>query len=172
MTHPKTRAATRTLHQKLWANWAAFMVLGLSVIWATHVWADEGKITRSHGYSFYGDLTYPVDYPHFNYVNPDAPKGGRIVHPRDVVRHDDPVFEQARRAGLTTLLVAGRDGRSVSGRVAAIKTGAADDASAVVAPIAAIRIVHDVIGPDATKALEAQIKRGKAYIEKYASQPP
>ena len=78
MTHPKTRAATRTLHQKLWANWAAFMVLGLSVIWATHVWADEGKITRSHGYSFYGDLTYPVDYPHFNYVNPDAPKGGEI----------------------------------------------------------------------------------------------
>ena len=78
MTHPKTRAATRTLHQKLWANWAAFMVLGLSVIWATHVWADEGKITRSHGYSFYGDLTYPVDYPHFSYVNPDAPKGGEI----------------------------------------------------------------------------------------------
>ncbi|MGJ5619918.1 extracellular solute-binding protein [Sulfitobacter sp. MF3-043] len=78
MTQPKTRAATRTLHQKLWANWGAYMVLGLSVIWATHVWADEGKITRSHGYSFYGDLTYPVDYPHFNYVNPDAPKGGEI----------------------------------------------------------------------------------------------
>ncbi|MEP2640321.1 extracellular solute-binding protein [Roseobacter sp.] len=33
----------------------------------------------SHGYSFYGDLSYPADYPHFNYVNPDAPKGGELA---------------------------------------------------------------------------------------------
>ena len=33
----------------------------------------------SHGYSFYGDLTYPADYTHFDYVNPDAPKGGEIA---------------------------------------------------------------------------------------------
>ncbi|WP_298841838.1 extracellular solute-binding protein [uncultured Roseobacter sp.] len=33
----------------------------------------------SHGYSFYGDLTYPADYTHFSYVNPDAPKGGEIA---------------------------------------------------------------------------------------------
>ncbi|MCY4304809.1 MAG: extracellular solute-binding protein [Aestuariivita sp.] len=32
----------------------------------------------SHGYSFYGDLTYPADYEHYAYVNPDAPKGGEI----------------------------------------------------------------------------------------------
>ncbi len=38
----------------------------------------EGKMIVSHGYSFYGDLTYPADFKHFDYVNPDAPKGGEI----------------------------------------------------------------------------------------------
>ena len=34
-----------------------------------------------HGFSFYGDLQYPVDFPHFDYVNPDAPIGGDLVVP-------------------------------------------------------------------------------------------
>ena len=38
----------------------------------------EDKIIQSHGYSFFGDLTYPADYERFSYVNPDAPKGGEI----------------------------------------------------------------------------------------------
>jgi microcin C transport system substrate-binding protein len=29
-----------------------------------------------HGISAFGDLKYPADFPHFDYVNPDAPKGG------------------------------------------------------------------------------------------------
>jgi microcin C transport system substrate-binding protein len=29
-----------------------------------------------HGLSAFGDLKYPADFPHFNYANPDAPKGG------------------------------------------------------------------------------------------------
>jgi microcin C transport system substrate-binding protein len=41
--------------------------------------ASEEEIIRSHGYSFYGDLKYPADYPHFDYVNPVAPKGGQIT---------------------------------------------------------------------------------------------
>lgn len=28
--------------------------------------------------SLYGDLKYPADFKHFNYVNPDAPKGGEL----------------------------------------------------------------------------------------------
>ena len=39
---------------------------------------DKDQVIRSHGYSYYGDLTYPADYEHFDYVNPDAPKGGEI----------------------------------------------------------------------------------------------
>ncbi|WP_252731306.1 extracellular solute-binding protein [Lentibacter algarum] len=38
----------------------------------------EEEIIKSHGFSYYGELSYPADYQHFNYVNPDAPKGGSI----------------------------------------------------------------------------------------------
>ncbi|MEM9138870.1 MAG: ABC transporter substrate-binding protein, partial [Pseudomonadota bacterium] len=30
----------------------------------------------SHGVSAFGDLKYPADFTHFEYANPDAPKGG------------------------------------------------------------------------------------------------
>ncbi|WP_119273156.1 extracellular solute-binding protein [Taklimakanibacter deserti] len=32
-----------------------------------------------HGLSAFGDLKYPPDFKHFDYVNPDAPKGGRLA---------------------------------------------------------------------------------------------
>jgi len=32
----------------------------------------------SHGLSAFGELKYPVGFQHFDYVNPDAPKGGRM----------------------------------------------------------------------------------------------
>ena len=32
-----------------------------------------------HGLSVFGDLKYPPDFAHFEYVNPDAPKGGRMA---------------------------------------------------------------------------------------------
>lgn len=32
-----------------------------------------------HGLSTFGDLKYPADFKHFDYVNPDAPKGGRFA---------------------------------------------------------------------------------------------
>jgi microcin C transport system substrate-binding protein len=31
-----------------------------------------------HGLSIFGDLKYPADFQHFDYVNPDAPKGGKM----------------------------------------------------------------------------------------------
>lgn len=36
----------------------------------------EGELITSHGLSVFGDLKYPADFEHFDYVNPDAPKGG------------------------------------------------------------------------------------------------
>ncbi|MBC6407001.1 MAG: ABC transporter substrate-binding protein [Rhodobacteraceae bacterium] len=39
----------------------------------------EDKIIEAHGYSYFGDLKYPADFPHYDYVNPNAPKGGNIV---------------------------------------------------------------------------------------------
>lgn len=34
---------------------------------------------ETHGLSMFGDLKYPADFPHFDYVKPQAPKGGRIA---------------------------------------------------------------------------------------------
>ncbi len=34
---------------------------------------------ESHGLSSFGELKYPPDFKHFEWVNPDAPKGGRLA---------------------------------------------------------------------------------------------
>ena len=36
------------------------------------------ETTISHGFSAFGELKYPPGFAHFDYVNPDAPKGGEI----------------------------------------------------------------------------------------------
>ncbi len=38
--------------------------------------ADADAAIESHGMSAFGELAYPPDFPHFRYVNPNAPKGG------------------------------------------------------------------------------------------------
>lgn len=41
--------------------------------------AQAGQ-TGVHGLSIFGDLKYPQDFTHFEYVNPQAPKGGRLSY--------------------------------------------------------------------------------------------
>jgi hypothetical protein len=61
-------------------------VLGLSAGALVSPWlraaraADAGASTAAeiHGLSVFGDLKYPADFQHFDYVNLDAPKGGII----------------------------------------------------------------------------------------------
>ena len=83
MTHPVRRPATRA-KARVWdrgplVGLSSLMVLGAAVVWAGTARADGHEtMIKSHGYSFYGDLKYPADYTHFDYVNPDAPKGGEI----------------------------------------------------------------------------------------------
>lgn len=38
--------------------------------------AEGEAFTEFHGMSAFGDLKYPADFAHFDYVNPEAPKGG------------------------------------------------------------------------------------------------
>src|SRR6202044_3829191 len=38
--------------------------------------ARAGDEIEAHGMSAFGDLAYPADFQHFNYVDPHAPKGG------------------------------------------------------------------------------------------------
>ncbi len=55
---------------------------GLAVagaLWASGLRAESHEtIIESHGFSTFGELAYPADFPHMAYVNPDAPKGGEI----------------------------------------------------------------------------------------------
>lgn len=37
-----------------------------------------GEPKRRHGLSLFGDIKYPADFKRFDYVNPDAPKGGTV----------------------------------------------------------------------------------------------
>src|SRR3989339_621015 len=39
--------------------------------WVSPLWA-------AHGYALWGDLKYPANFSHFDYVNPAAPKGGEL----------------------------------------------------------------------------------------------
>ena len=55
----------------------------LSFILMSHVTsADQSgqKITTSHGFNLYGELKYKPGFSHYDYVNPDAPKGGVFVY--------------------------------------------------------------------------------------------
>ena len=51
----------------------ALLALAGLVLAAGGVAAEE-----KHGLSMFGDLKYPPDFPYFDYVNPNAPKGGKV----------------------------------------------------------------------------------------------
>jgi len=45
---------------------------------AAPVARGQDDVITAHGISTFGDLKYPADFAHLDYVNPDAPKGGEI----------------------------------------------------------------------------------------------
>ena len=60
--------------------------LALSCLVSFAIWSHTSEIAVEpeerhwqHGLSFYGDFKYPPGFAHFDYVNPEAPKGGRLV---------------------------------------------------------------------------------------------
>jgi microcin C transport system substrate-binding protein len=54
---------------------AGALALPVSV---TGAFAQNPTGRRLHGLSAFGELKYPSDFPHFDYVEPGAPKGGRM----------------------------------------------------------------------------------------------
>ena len=74
----KAKAIAASEDRRKKALGIGLLSLALTFGIASLVRADDTEMVVSHGYSFYGDLTYPADYTHFDYVNPDAPKGGEI----------------------------------------------------------------------------------------------
>lgn len=59
---------------------AAARVLPLlaALILAPAAFAQDAAPAWRHGLSLFGDVKYPADFKRFDYVNPDAPKGGRV----------------------------------------------------------------------------------------------
>jgi microcin C transport system substrate-binding protein len=49
---------------------------GAGTLAFARVFPAAAQDRETHGISAFGDLKYPAEFPHFDYVNPDAPKGG------------------------------------------------------------------------------------------------
>lgn len=70
-------AATKTSGALRWGMLLAGSVLAIGA--ATLVRGDSHEnVTIAHGYSNFGELKYPADFAHLDYINTDAPKGGEI----------------------------------------------------------------------------------------------
>lgn len=66
------RPSIMTRHGRVLSGLALGTVLALAAL------PLRAEMITSHGISTFGDLKYAADFPHLDYVNPDAPKGGEI----------------------------------------------------------------------------------------------
>lgn len=89
MTRPATAAALPLRHSRALLALTGGAVLAMLAAVAPALGQTDAQpavqpadpqveTIRAHGYSFYGDLSYPADFTHFSYVNPEAPRGGDI----------------------------------------------------------------------------------------------
>ena len=53
---------------------AISFAIAVAAVLSAPAWAGE----PSHGFAYFGNLKYPPEMPHFDYVNAQAPKGGRV----------------------------------------------------------------------------------------------
>lgn len=58
---------------------ASLLAVLTAAVLATSTTAEIAVAEERHGLSIFGDLKYPPDFKHFEYVNPDAPKGGKVA---------------------------------------------------------------------------------------------
>uniref|UniRef100_UPI00262CCC18 ABC transporter substrate-binding protein n=1 Tax=uncultured Lentibacter sp. TaxID=1659309 RepID=UPI00262CCC18 len=94
------KAAARQARDVVALGLASIVFLTASAL----VLRAESALIQSHGYSYFGKLSYPEDYPHFNYVNPDAPKGGEIsIAVAGTFDSMNPYTRKGRAAALSTV---------------------------------------------------------------------
>ncbi len=103
---PDPRTA-RTLARSTSARLGQRLILGLSLIFLTLLWAASGgaeEIIEADGYSTFGEFKYGPDFEHLDYVNPDAPKGGEIsVWAQGTFDTFNPYSSKGRAGALSTI---------------------------------------------------------------------
>lgn len=91
----------------------------LVILAAFTVAARAGAVITAHGISTFGDLKYPADFAHLDYVNPDGPKGGEISQ-----------WAFGGFDSMNPYSVKGRAGQLSSAMYESILTGTADEIGA------------------------------------------
>ncbi|WP_415220021.1 extracellular solute-binding protein [Pseudophaeobacter arcticus] len=80
----ETQRATRARAQVVQAGPVSpvfMLILGLAfalLLLAMPLRAAAEEVITSHGFAEFGELKYPKGFAHFDYVNPEAPKGGEL----------------------------------------------------------------------------------------------
>jgi len=117
MKQPQARVIAKPRDAKPAWLLSSVLAVGAAVVWAGAAFADgHEKTTKAHGYSFYGNLSYPADYPHFNYVNPDAPKGGEIsIAASGTFDSMNPYSRKGRGGALSTVMYESLLGEGTNG---------------------------------------------------------
>lgn len=78
MKHRRSVARVATADRMNLKQMAFGSVLCLGLAFAALSAKSEETVIKSHGVSTFGELKYGPDFPHLDYVNPDAPKGGEM----------------------------------------------------------------------------------------------
>jgi len=93
-----------------------------------------------HGISVFGDLKYGPDFPHFDYANPEAPIGGRIVtqSPARVYNQNFDTFDT-----LNMFVLRGNGAFGMGLIYASLMTGASDETSSMYGYVAESVVISD-----------------------------
>jgi microcin C transport system substrate-binding protein len=102
---------------------------------------DTAPEAERHGISSFGDLGYPADFKHFNYVRPDAPKGGQFsqIGPNRAYNQNFLTFNS-----LNSFILKGDGAQGMELNFAGLMLPAADEPDAMYGLAArAVRIAPD-----------------------------
>ncbi|MCK0139777.1 extracellular solute-binding protein [Aliiroseovarius sp. F47248L] len=110
----QTRAIAPISNTRMQAFWG--LLIGL-VLLLSPLLAQAETTVKSHAYSYFGTPKYGPDFPHLDYVNPDAPKGGEIIISSENGTFDS--FNPFARKGVP--------GALASSNIERLMTGTADE---------------------------------------------
>jgi microcin C transport system substrate-binding protein len=101
---------------------------------------QSGADIERHGMSAFGDLKYPPDFKHFDYVNPDAPKGGMfsLVGPNAQYNQNFLTFNS-----LNSFILKGDAAQGMEVTFATLMAGAEDEPDSMYGLAARAVIISD-----------------------------